>query len=52
MHDDVSIAGPPFDPASQNKNLKSKLDELSKKAENHEKIRLSFYIKGEIEQIF
>ena len=37
MHDDVFIAGLPFYPASQNKNLKSKLDELSKKAENHEK---------------
>ena len=37
MHDDVFIAGLPFLPASQNKNLKSKLDELSKKAENHEK---------------
>ena len=37
MHDDVFIAGLPFYPASQNKNLKNKLNELSKKAQNHEK---------------
>ena len=37
MHDDIFIAGLPFYPASQNKHLKNKLDELSKKAQNHEK---------------
>ena len=37
MHGDVFIAGLPFYPASQAKNLKSKLAELSKKAANHEK---------------
>lgn len=37
LHDDVFIAGLPFYPASQGKNLKNKLEELSKKAENHEK---------------
>ena len=37
MHGDVFIAGLPFYPSSQVKNLKSKLAELSKKAANHEK---------------
>lgn len=37
MQGDVFIAGLPFYSSSQNKNLKSKLNELSKKAENHEK---------------
>ena len=37
MHGDIFIAGLPFYPSSQLKNLKSKLDELSKKAANHEK---------------
>jgi DNA repair exonuclease SbcCD nuclease subunit len=37
MHGDVFIAGLPFYPSSQSKNLKSKLAELSKKAANHEK---------------
>ena len=37
MQGDVFIAGLPFYSSSQNKNLKSKLDELSKKAQNHDK---------------
>ena len=37
MHGDIFIAGLPFYPSSQIKNLKSKLTELSKKAANHEK---------------
>ena len=37
MHGDIFIAGLPFYPSSQVKNLKSKLVELSKKAANHEK---------------
>ena len=37
MHGDIFIAGLPFYPSSQVKNLKSKLAELSKKAANHEK---------------
>lgn len=37
MHGDVFIAGLPFYPSSQSKNLKSKLADLSKKAANHEK---------------
>ena len=37
MYDDVFIAGLPFYPSSQDKNLKNKLAELSKKAANHEK---------------
>ncbi len=37
MHDDVFIAGLPYYPGSQNKSLKSKLAELSKKADNHKK---------------
>lgn len=37
MHGDIFIAGLPYYPSSQLKNLKSKLDELSKKAANHEK---------------
>ncbi len=37
MHGDIFIAGLPFYPSSQDKVLKSKLAELSKKAENHEK---------------
>ncbi|MBQ6511162.1 DNA repair exonuclease [Methanobrevibacter sp.] len=37
MHGDIFIAGLPFYPSSQLKNLKAKLDELSKKAANHEK---------------
>ena len=37
MFEDVFIAGLPFYPSSQDKNLKNKLSELSKKAANHEK---------------
>ena len=37
MQGDVFIVGLPFYSSSQNKNLKSKLDELSKKAQNHDK---------------
>lgn len=37
MHEDIFIAGLPFYPSSQNKNLKKKLAELSEKAANHEK---------------
>ncbi len=37
MHGDIFIAGLPFYPSSQVKNLKSKLAELSKKAANHDK---------------
>ena len=37
MHGDIFIAGLPFYPSSQVKNLKSKLADLSKKAANHEK---------------
>ena len=37
MYGDVFIAGLPFYPSSQDKNLKHKLSELSKKAANHEK---------------
>ena len=37
MHGDIFIAGLPFYPSSQVKNLKSKLVELSKKAANHDK---------------
>ncbi|MBQ6345297.1 MAG: exonuclease SbcCD subunit D [Methanobrevibacter sp.] len=37
MFDDVFIAGLPFYSSSQDKNLKNKLSELSKKAANHEK---------------
>ena len=37
MHDDVFIAGLPYYPASHSKALKSKLAELSKKANDHEK---------------
>ena len=37
MYEDVFIAGLPFYPSSQDKNLKNKLAELSKKAANHEK---------------
>ena len=37
MHGDIFIAGLPYYPSSQSKVLKSKLAELSKKAENHEK---------------
>ncbi|MDO5860058.1 DNA repair exonuclease [Methanobrevibacter sp.] len=37
MHGDILIAGLPFYPSSQVKNLKSKLADLSKKAANHEK---------------
>ena len=37
MFEDVFIAGLPFYPSSQGKNLKNKLSELSKKAANHEK---------------
>ena len=37
MYEDVFIAGLPFYPSSQDKNLKHKLSELSKKAANHEK---------------
>ena len=44
MHDDVFIAGLPFYPASQNKNLKSKLDELSKKQKITKNLFL-FYIR-------
>ena len=37
MYENVFIAGLPFYPSSQDKNLKNKLAELSKKAANHEK---------------
>ncbi len=37
MHENIFIAGLPFYPNSQNKNLKKKLAELSEKAANHEK---------------
>lgn len=37
MHGDIFIAGLPFYPSSQVKNLKSKLADLSRKAANHEK---------------
>ena len=37
MHGDIFIGGLPYYPSSQNKTLKSKLAELSKKAANHEK---------------
>ena len=37
MFDDVFIAGLPYYPSSQSKNLKNKLAELSQKAANHEK---------------
>ena len=37
LFEDVFIAGLPFYPSSQDKNLKNKLSELSKKAANHEK---------------
>ena len=37
MHGDIFIAGLPFYPSSQVKNLKSKLADLSKKAAKHEK---------------
>lgn len=37
MFDDIFIAGLPYFPSSQNKNLKNKLAELSEKAANHEK---------------
>ena len=37
MQGDVFIVGLPFYSSSQNKNLNSKLDELSKKAQNHDK---------------
>ena len=37
MHGDIFIAGLPYYPASHGKILKSKLDELSKKANRHEK---------------
>lgn len=37
MQDDIFIAGLPYYPSSQSKNLKEKLTELSEKAENHEK---------------
>lgn len=37
MQGDIFIAGLPYYPSSQNKNLKEKLAELSQKAENHEK---------------
>ena len=37
MHGDIFIAGLPFYPSSQVKNLKSKLADLSKKAANHDK---------------
>jgi DNA repair exonuclease SbcCD nuclease subunit len=37
MYEDVFIAGLPFYSSSQDKNLKNKLKELSKKAANHEK---------------
>ena len=37
MHGDIFIAGLPFYPSSQVKNLKSKLVDLSKKAANHDK---------------
>ncbi|MBR6024673.1 MAG: exonuclease SbcCD subunit D [Methanobrevibacter sp.] len=37
MYEDVFIAGLPYYPSSQYKNLKNKLSDLSKKAANHEK---------------
>ena len=37
MFGDIFIAGLPYSPASRSKNLKNKLQELSKKAANHEK---------------
>lgn len=37
MQGDIFIAGLPYYPSSQSKNLKEKLAELSQKAENHEK---------------
>lgn len=37
MFDDVFIAGLPYYPSSQSKNLKNKIAELSQKAANHEK---------------
>ncbi len=37
VHEDVFIAGLPYYPSSQNKNLKNKLANLSKKAEMHDK---------------